>query len=610
MATSSTDLPALAPLLATHPVFGQLPAPAQAALAADLAAARAEAGTLLAAPGRLDVRLGWLLAGAVELRDPDLDLAVRLAPGALFGAGATPARVLRAWQATALTDCTLAFLPAEAVERLCARHRALLAFLPSAQAEPAAAMAVAAELLDVPVGQLLKRPPVLLPPGASIGELAQVMARERISSVLLAEGERLAGIVTDRDLRTRALAPGLARERPARDIATTDPVTIERHRPAFEAQLLMAQHQVHHLPVLEGGRIAGVVASTDLLGQGASAVALTGAIQRADDVEALARTAEGVQALQRNLAAAGASAHGTGRMVTAITDALTRRLLALAEARLGPPPVPYAWVAAGAHARSEQTARTDQDNCLVLDDAYDESAHGRYFEALARFTCDGLDACGYVHCPGGIMAANPRWRQTLRRWVQDFRHWIEEPEPMALMLTSVFFDLRSIAGPGGLLEALRAQVLQRTRRNSLFLAHLSGNALKHRPPLNVFGAISAARGGDHAGTVDLKHAGIVPIVDLARVYALAHGGAAVNTFERLAQAPAGGEVSEQGARDLRDALEFLGHLRICHQARQLAAGQAPDNHLPQEEISGFERTQLREAFAVVRTLQAVLAQRY
>jgi len=153
-------------------------------------------------------------------------------------------------------------------------------------------------------------------------------------------------------------------------------------------------------------------------------------------------------------------------------------------------------------------------------------------------------------------------------------------------------------------------MLQRTRGNSLFLAYMVGNALKHRPPLGLFGNISPARSGENVGTIDLKHLGIVPIVDLARVYALAGAVEAVNTQDRLALAAATGEISEQGARDLHDALEFMGKLRIQHQARQIQAGRAPDNFLALEELSNLQRSQLKDAFGVVRTLQSVLGQRY
>jgi CBS domain-containing protein len=208
------------------------------------------------------------------------------------------------------------------------------------------------------------------------------------------------------------------------------------------------------------------------------------------------------------------------------------------------------------------------------------------------------------------MARTDEWRQPQRRWAEYFRRWTENPEPKALMLTCVFFDLRLIHGQASLLDDLRRSVLQRTRSNRIFLAYMVGNALLHRPPLSLFGGISTIRSGDHRNAVDLKHSGIVPIVDLARIYALAGGHEVVNTHDRLSIAAESQEISAQSAHDLRDALEFMATLRIRHQALQLDRGQPADNFLALIELSNFERNQLKDAFGVVQTLQSVLAQRY
>lgn len=607
---------ALTSLVAGHHVFGQLDTHAQQALAGRFQVLHAGPGELILAPGQLHTRMGWIISGTVEMRDPDLGLSVHLGAGELFGSGATPAGQLHAWQASAATACEIGFINAEELEQICSAHRALAYFFPSLSPQAPAGTqadlpAGESNLLAMPVRELLKRTPVTLPPDASVRQAAELMRNERVSSVLLVERDHLFGIVTDRDLRNRALASGTDVSRPVADIATLAPMTIDVRSPAFEAQLLMARYNVHHVPVMDAHRVAGMVTATDLTEQySTSAVYLAGDIYGQTTLEALVQASTRVKQLLRNLAAADGSAYSTGRLVTTTTDALTMRLLHLAEAQLGPAPVDYVWVAAGSQARAEQTAKSDQDNCLVLDDSYDEHLHGEYFGALSRFVCDGLDACGYVYCPGKMMAMTGEWRQPRRRWSDYFRRWVDEPEPMALMLTCVFFDLRAIHGRFELLDALRAEMLRRTRGNSLFLAHMVGNALKHRPPLGLFGNISPARSGENAGTIDLKHLGIVPIIDLARVYALAGAVEAVNTQDRLSLAAATGEVSEQGSRDLHDALEFMGKLRIRHQARQIQAGRTPDNFLAPEELSNLQRSQLKDAFGVVRTLQSVLGQRY
>ena len=476
---------------------------------------------------------------------------------------------------------------------------------------PSETQGTALNLLSAPIRSLLKREAITLSPTATIRAAAELMRDRRVSSVLLVEQDHLFGLITDRDLRNRVVAQGLDSGRPVADIATLAPLTLQANRPAFEALLMMARHNIHHVPVMDGQRIAGMITATDLTEQhSTSAVYLAGDIYKQTTLEGLVQISSRIKLLQQHLAAAQASAYSTGHIVTAITDALTTRLIHLAEARFGPAPIDYVWVAAGSQARSEQTAKSDQDNCLVLDDSFDEALHGDYFKTFSKWVCDGLAACGYIHCPGEMMAMTDTWRQPRKVWAHYFQTWVDQPKPKALMLTCVFFDLRAIHGKAELIDSLREEVAQRTQGNSLFLAHMVGNALKHRPPLGLFGRITLIKEGEGARAIDLKHSGIVPIVDLARVYALAAGVTVANTHDRLEVSSQAGEVSAQSARDLRDALEFLGKLRIAHQSRQMAQGKAPDNFLALDELSNFERSHLKDAFEVVQTLQEVLQQRY
>jgi len=601
-----------------HRVFGLLPLVTRDNLARALPELEALAGERIDDSERLREHLYWLLEGSVQLLGIEGDALLTLQAGELFGLAQGDS--LRVHGAQALNACRYTRLDAHTVQALCREVPALGYFLNQTQGGscPPALSKVGGEegdsalnLMTTPVRSLIKRDPITLAPHTSIREAAQVMSEKRVSSVMIVEQGMLFGLITDRDLRNRVIAAGIDTARPIADIATLAPMSIDVKNPAFDALLLMARHNIHHMPVLDGQRIVGMITATDLTEQhSTSAVYLAGDIYKQTTLEGLQAVAIKIKRLQHSLAAAQASAYSTGHIITAITDAITSRLLHLGEARFGPAPVDYVWVAAGSQARNEQTAKSDQDNCMVLDDAYDESQHGAYFKALATFVCDGLDACGYVHCPGEMMAMTEQWRQPRRKWAEYFARWTGQPDPTALMLTCVFFDLRAIHGNHALLDGLRHNVLQQTKGNTLFLAHMVGNALLHQPPLGMFKGISSIRSGEHKGTIDLKHTGVVPIVDLARVYALAGGDNAVNTQDRLAGSAAGGAISEQSSRDLRDALEFLAFLRIQHQARQIAAGQSPDNYLDPNDISNFERTQLKDAFNVVASLQHVLGQRY
>ena len=605
--------------LSRHRILGLLPASTLDTLARALPDLSAAAGERIADGDRLKAHLYWLIEGTVQLQDADGEPLLSLQPGELFGLAQGEALLVSAAQAE--TVCRYTRLDALTAEALRKEVPALGYFLSKPDRDSAMATRPAASgsangdpalnLMTTPVSALIKRAPITLSPHTSIREAAQVMSDQRVSSVLIVEQGLLFGLITDRDLRNRVIAAGMDTALPIADIATLAPMSVDVKNPAFDALLLMARHNIHHVPVLDGQRIAGMITATDLTEQhSTSAVYLAGDIYKQSTVEGLQAVATKVKRLQQSLAAAEASAYNTGHIVTAIADAITSRLLQLGEAQLGPAPVDYVWVAAGSQARNEQTAKSDQDNCLVIDDAYDEAQHGAYFKALAEFVCNGLDACGYVYCPGEMMAQTDQWRQPRRRWLAYFTEWTSQPDPTALMLTCVFFDMRAIHGSAALLDGLRRSVLQQTRGNTIFLAHMVGNALLRQPPLGMFKGISTIRSGEHKGTIDLKHHGVVPIVDLARVSALANGDNDINTHDRLTAAAAGGGLSERTARDLQDALEFLAFLRIQHQARQMAAGQTPDNHINPDDLSNFERHQLKDAFVVVQTVQSVMGQRY
>lgn len=612
----TAELAEIRDFLAQHAPFDALDAGVLNTLPRQLSVRYARRGSVVLAAGRENHEMFVLRSGALEIRDADGALVERCEPGNCFGMSSLVRGQPLRYEVTALEDSLLLVLPQGVFNKLRRTQPGFEHFVSRSadRMRVAVAQLQASErgstFLQTALTDLVQRAPVVVAEEASVREAAQVMAHERVSSLLVLRGEELVGIVTDRDLRNRVLADGRSADERVARIMTPEPVTAQAGAFAFEALLEMVRRNIHHLPVLEGGRVVGLVSSTDLLRlQTANPLYLVGEIQKQTTLAGLERVSRRLPGVVQVLVREDATADAIGRTVTAVGDALERRLLELAEAELGPPPVPYCWLVLGSQARLEQGLHSDQDNALLLaDDARPE--HDAYFAALARRVTGGLDACGYAYCPGEVMATNPRWRGPRAQWRRLFEGWVRRPEPEALLYSSIFFDLRALHGDASLLEELQAKVLAGTRGNQTFLAHLSRAALEHRPPLGFFRKFVLQRGGEHADTFDLKHGGVVPIVDLGRVYALAAGLRAVNTQARLAGAAQAGVLSAEGAADLRDALEFIAYVRLRHQGRQVAAGQEPNNFVSPTELSAFEKRHLRDAFSIVKTMQAALAQRY
>ncbi|MCL4676021.1 MAG: histidine kinase, partial [Pararhodobacter sp.] len=115
--------------------------------------------------------------------------------------------------------------------------------------------------------------------------------------------------------------------------------------------------------------------------------------------------------------------------------------------------------------------------------------------------------------------------------------------------------------------------------------------------------------GEYKNHIDMKLNGVVPVADLARVYALQGRLTEVNTRARILAAEDAGVVSVSGARDLIEAYDLIATLRLEGQAALVKAGRKPDNFLAPSDLSDFERSHLRDAFVVVRTMQSALGQR-
>ncbi|MEA3274409.1 MAG: putative nucleotidyltransferase substrate binding domain-containing protein [Pseudomonadota bacterium] len=604
--------------LATHHPFDLLPEAVLEHLPKRLSVRYFRRGTAFPPADADQPYLYILRRGAVELRDERGELLSKLAEGDLCPMPCRSEDPEAPFSGATAEDTLAYLLPCAVLDRLRREHPPFAEHFDHSVAqrlhnalilikeEPSAG----AGLMTVQVNDLLARALVRAAPDTSIREAARIMTENRVSALVIMDGEQLAGMITDRDLRSRCIVAGLSFDDPVGRIMTENLHTTEAETLGFQALITMSRLNVHHLPVLDEGQVVGVISTTDLVRfQSANAVYMVGDIRKARSTETLVEISAKVAELQVHLATAGATADQVGQAITAVTDAITVRLLELAEADLGVPPVPYAWMAGGSQARREQSSHSDQDNALLIAD-HTKPEHDAYFAALAKFVNDGLDACGYYYCPGEVMASNPKWRQPLRIWRKYFTNWIQRPEPMALMLSSVFFDLRALHDPEGMVQELREHVLEHCRANRIFIAYMVANALKHRPPLGFFRNFVLISGGDHANTLDIKHRGTVPIVDLARIYALSAGIPDVNTIERLEAGAKVQAVSRDGAANLIDALEFIGTLRMQHQARQLRQGHEADNYLSPDEISRLERGHLKDAFSLINTMQEALGQRY
>ncbi len=618
---ADTELAEVADFLSRHAPFDALPEAVRRALPRRMTSRYYRRGSRLMSVGADSDDLYLVRSGAIEIRDADGGLVRQGAEGTTAGSttlvGGNPSR----FDVVAMEDTLALHLPAEVFHELSGQFPDFADHFDMERtdrlrggAARSATVGHGEMILRTSAREIARRAPITVTPGTSIRQAAQVMTAEAVSSLLVVDGTHIVGILTDRDIRRRVVAEGADSDGPVSGVMTRDPAVADADSPALELLLTMTEANVHHLPIVEGGQPVGMVTTTDLMRlERASAVYIVGDVAKQADVAGVAAVAARLPRIVDQLVDQDVSAGDITRLVTAVGDAVERRLLTLAESELvaeghGPPP-DYCWMVLGSKARHEQALGSDQDHAVIIADDAPEGAED-WVAALAERVVAGLEAAGYPRCDGDVMATNPRWRMRLAGWRREFQQWIHEPVADAVLTASIFFDSRPLHGNRALHETLDEEVIRRAPDGAIFLAHLTKQAVLNEPPLGFFRGFVLAKAGEHKDTLDLKRGGIGAIVDLARVHALGHGLTSVSTRSRLLAAGRAGAMSESMAASLVDALELISHARLQHQARQAAAGVQPDSWVSPTELSPLQQRSLRAAFQTVRRAQQQLAQRY
>ncbi len=600
----------IAGFLGSHPPFDALGPDDLARIAAVTEMEFSPAGKTIFSQGAGPVEYLWVVrAGAVEIihNGRVLDL---LGPGEMFGHASMISGLPTGFEARAAEDTACCRIPAEVMRPLLARADVLRFVARSIVADrdvPAAALASSADPVQRHVAALIRTPPLLCRAAEPIREAAKQMTAKGASAVLVRSGEKL-GIMTDRDLRSRVIAGDVSPDAPVSAIMTAPAYTVTGDRLGGDVLLDMLERGVHHVPVLSAsGEVLGVVDDGDLMAAEARKPFL---LRRAIDLAAspadLAAVSASLGPMIVALHDARVAAEHVAAIRSVVLDALTGRLVELAVADAGDPPAPFTWFALGSLARREMVPSSDVDSALAWQDEGAGPDTGEYLARVARAVDAGLRACGMQPDAHGASASNPQFTRSLASWRAALQSVCENPaREQALILVSVITDSRPVwsNGPG----APVADVLWEARGRPDLQRLLAQFALSFRPPTGFLRDFVVEHSGERRGQLDIKHGGLIPIVDLARWAGMAAGVASASTLERLRAAEAAGALESPQARTLMEAFGFIFSLRLDHQVEQLRRGEGPDDFIDPKTLNPLARSYLREAFRAVASVQSGLS---
>lgn len=458
-------------------------------------------------------------------------------------------------------------------------------------------------------------------PNTDIQTAAQQMKKERVGSIIVVNDEKHPiGIVTETDFARKVIAENLDIQTPIEAIKSHPVHTIAPYSTVSEYVIQMIKHKVRHLVVTEDGSaetpIVGIVSEHDiLLMHGNDPAILVKRMLRARNVEKLAKIRDRAEQLIVNYLKQEVSIDFITDIMTEINDALIRRAIELALQRLEKegverPSLQFCWLSLGSEGRGEQLLRTDQDNAIVYENPSEEWKERAedYFLKLGEYVVETLHACGFALCKGEIMASNPKWNQPLKAWKKHFADWVGIPEPMALMHSSIFFDLRGTYGDMTLVDELQTFILEQIEEGrGRFLNFLALNTLRNPPPLSFFKNFIVERSGENKDLFDIKLRSMMPLTDAARLLTLAEKQTDVNNtfkrFERLKTL-----IPEHA--ELFDEAAMAYELFIRHRALNGFKYGNSGRFINPEDLNKIERQTLRTAFKTVESVQLYVKNRF
>jgi CBS domain-containing protein len=608
--------------LERYPPFDEMERKALRFLASRLAVGYYSKDAVILAPEHGEPALFYLVqAGSIALAPAETyhsGGSGRLGPGECFSVGALLEHRPVASPYVAATDTFCYQLPAADFRALLDRSPRFREFctryLGSLLQESRrllrmhnASLATEQQAMGRSLRSLIGRPAVTCPPHATIGAALATMREEGIGSIVIATpGARPAGIFTRHDVLDRVALPGRGLNEPIATVMTAVPRTMPAEATAYDAALLIAQHGIRHVPVMDADRLLGVVTERDLFAlQRVGIRSIHRSIAGAQGLDALVQAGRDIRSLARNLIAEGAAAEPLTLIVSTLNDALTRRVIDLERARHAIDGIDFGWIGFGSEGRYEQTIATDQDNGIVFAVPPGGNAHTLRAKLLpfAHAVNVALEACGYPLCKGGVMAGSPLWCLSLDEWLHRFEDWIGQTDPEALLRAAIFFDLRLLYGREAPVDEMRAHILRLCAATPRFLRQLAQEAMQVRPPLGVLADFLTGE----AGELDLKKHGARLFVDAARVIALASGVPHTSTAERLRQGGARLRMSEQERSSIVEAFFFIQMLRLRRQSTAGEAGTGLPNCIDPDSLNEIDRRTLKEALRQAGKLQSRLA---
>lgn len=463
-------------------------------------------------------------------------------------------------------------------------------------------------LYTTPVSTLVSRNVVTASVNVPVREAAAIMTRNKISSLLLVndEGEPQ-GIITDRDLREKVVAAGLDFSTLSHEIMSLVLVTIDSRSTCFDALTTMIQRNIHHLLVLEGKSLKGIVTNHDfMMLQGASPLSLLKSIDRQKSPDDLSAIHNKINRVTELLFKEGVKAVNILRIITELHDRLLQKIIELSIGEIGDSPAPFAFFVYGSEGRREETFKTVFRCAIVYEDNKPPAAKRQMEEFCAKLLVHLQQTLKQCVLP--LFDTHPLGDQVSiygdrSDWQRRVFNAIRSRDDALIDTARKFLDLRSIYGDKMIVKSLRKDLFRQIRSNYQYKSVITEYDPGQKSLVGFFRQFIVDEGRTEHEKLDIKEKGIRQVAGALRALAIAHDLYETSTIERLQALYTRGLIPHELKNDVSAAFEFLLQLLLQAQVMKKEMNLQVDNFIDPDRLSLLEKKTLKEVFQIIPDLQ-------
>lgn len=424
---------------------------------------------------------------------------------------------------------------------------------------------------------------------------------EMKSSSIVVKKDNEYGIVTDSGIKIALAEETLNLASTIDQMAQFPIISVDKEDFLFNVYLLLLQKNIKRVAVRENGEIIGMLEQMDILSYFANNSRLaTVKIEKSKTIDELREASMDYISVVKKLHAQGVKARYIAKLISEINLKVFSKLFEM----ILPENLQKdcALLVMGSEGRGEQILRTDQDNGLIIRDGIEVS---QYYPYMQKFT-EMLISFGYPRCDGNIMVSNPYWCKNEEGYKKEIIHWIEYPDMDSYMHFSIFFDAKCVAGDPELLESIKYIISKKIDTdNEVYMARFAKLTTLFETPVGFFSTLL-----NQDKKVDIKKAGVFPVVQGTRSLSLQYKIDTLSTVERIKELKSRKILPDSMADELIEVFEVLLYLRLERQIDCVRKGKPINNIIDTELLSRIQRDLFKDSLQIVEQFKKFIVRHF